>query len=196
MAEQDAPLTVAQLNAALVPILTALGTMNDKFVALDEKVTALDEKVTALDEKVTALDEKVMALDEKVTALDEKVTALDEKVTGLQHRQDRIDARAFNAQVGRSENLAWVPLNDGTFPVAEFPETIANLLVAGNEKLPDGRDNTWNKRKGRALLAAFGDDSDNDTDREDGPTSRRQRIKVAKIMGVTQTQLNFAQLTL
>ena len=182
MAEQDTPLTVAQLNAALVPILTALGTMT--------------EKVTALDEKVTALDEKVTALDEKVTALDEKVTALDEKVTTLQHRQDRTDARAFNGQIGRSEHLARVPLTDGTYPVAEFPETIANLLVAGNEKLPDGRDNTWNKQKSRALLAIFGDESGNDTDREDGPTSRRQRIKVAKIMGVTQTQLNFAQLTL
>ena len=154
MAEQDTPLTVAQLNAALVPILTALGTMT------------------------------------------EKVTALDEKVTTLQHRQDRTDARAFNGQIGRSEHLARVPLTDGTYPVAEFPETIANLLVAGNEKLPDGRDNTWNKQKSRALLAIFGDESGNDTDREDGPTSRRQRIKVAKIMGVTQTQLNFAQLTL
>ena len=177
----DAPITLVQLNAALAPILTALGNMT--------------LTVTALNEKVTALNEKVTALDEKVTALDEKVTALDEKVTTLQHLQNIAAAKALNAQIGRSEPLVRVPCRGGDIPDVEFPPTICHLLVSGTEQLPDGGNNTWNKIKSRALLAAYGEDSDNDTDSEVGQTSRLQRLKVAKVLGVTQTQLNFARLT-
>ena len=154
----DAPITLAQLNAALnaalAPILTALGNMT-------------------------------------LT-----VTALDEKVTALEHIQKIAAAKASNAQIGRSEPLVRVPCRSGDIPDVEFPPTICHLLVSGNEQLPDGGNNTWNIRKSFALLAAFGDQSDNDTDREDGPTSRRKRLKVAKVLGVTKAQLNFAQLTL
>ena len=178
----DAPITLVQLNAALAPILTALGNIT--------------LTVTALDKRVTTLDGKVTALDGKVTALDKKVTALDEKVMALQFLQNNAAAKAFNGQIGRSEPLVRVPCRDGDIPDVEFPPTICHLLVSGNEQLPDGGNNTWNIRKSTALLAAFGDESDNDTDREDGPTSRRKRLKVAKVLGVTKAQLNFAQLTL
>ena len=138
----------------------------------------------------------ITAMGEKVTALDEKFTALDEKVTGLHNLQKIAAAKAINSQIGRSDRLVPVPCRDGEIPNVEFPETICHLLVSGNEQLPDGGNNTWNIRKSFALLAAFGDQSDNDTDREDGPTSRRKRLKVAKVLGVTKGQLNFAQMTM
>ena len=178
MAGQDAPITLAQLNAVLD-------------VALNPIRASLDQNLTALAEKVTALDEKV-------TTLDEKVTALDEKVTTLGYRQDRADAKALNSQMGMTEHLRPIPSTNDEITEDCFPVTIAHLLVAGVETLPTGHVNTWNKAKSRRLLAAFGEeDSGNDSDGgEHGATSRRLRIRVAKLMGVTQTQLNFAQLTL
>ena len=190
------------LDAALQPILNALG-------ALDEKVAGLDKRVAGLDERVAGLDKRVAGLDERVAGLDEKVQVLDTKLTGLQMHLKISDAKAINAQIGRSETLLRVSLNDGSYPIipgsktqenvigrfVEYPTTISHLLVAGNETLPDGGFNNWNKMKSSMLLQAFGEESDNDTDREDGPTSRRRRLKVAKLLGVTKTQLNFAQMT-
>ena len=195
-------ITLIELNTALAPILVALGVLVEKVTGLEEKVTGLEEKVTGLEEKVTSAEEKVGVLVEKVTGLEEKVTSAEEKVTGLAVRFVISDAKANNAQIGRSETLLRVPLSDGSYPMisadipVEYPTTISHLLVAGNETLPDGGRNNWNKYKSLALLAAFGDASDNDTDREDGPTSRRRRLKVAKHLGVTKTQLNFCQITL
>ena len=219
------------LDAALQPILNALGALDEKVAGLDKRVAGLDERVAGLDERVAGLDKRVAGLDERVVGLDERVVALDErmagldervagldekvqvldtKLTGLQMHLKISDAKAINAQIGRSETLLRVSLNDGSYPIipgsktqenvigrfVEYPTTISHLLVAGNETLPDGGLNNWNKKKSSMLLQAFGEESDNDTDREDGPTSRRRRLKVAKLLGVTKTQLNFTQMTL
>jgi uncharacterized coiled-coil protein SlyX len=219
------------LDAALRPILNALEALDERVAGLDERVAGLDERVAGLDERVAGLDEKVQVLDTKLTGLDERVAGLDERVAGLDERVAGLDekvqvldtkltglqmhlkisdAKAINAQIGRSEPLLRVSLNDGSYPiipgsrtqenvigtVVEYPTTISHLLVAGNETLPDGGLNNWNKKKSSMLLQAFGEESDNDTDREDGPTSRRRRLKVGKLLGVTKTQLNFAQMTL
>ena len=171
----DAHITLVQLNEAMAPILTALG---------------------GITLAVTTMREEVTTLREEVTTLREEVTTMREEVTTLQHLQDITAAKAANALIGRTEPIVRVPCRDGNIPDVEFPPTICHLLVSGNEQLPDGGNNTWNRLKSSALLAAFGDDSDNDTDTEDGLTSRRKRLKVAKVLGVTKAQLNFAQLTL
>ena len=180
-------ITLIEMRTTLEPFLVALGVLGDKVSDLVEKVTSLEEKVTRVDEKVTRVEEKV--------------ARVEEKLTGLAARLVISDAKANNSQIGRSETLLRVPLSDGSYPTisgipVEYPTTISHLLVAGNETLPDGGRNNWNRHKSLALLAAFGDASDDDTDREDGPTSRRYRLKVAKYLGVTKTQLNFSQMTL
>ena len=145
----------------------------------------------ALDPVLKALSR----LQEHVTGLDDKIAALDDKVIGIQRRQDVSDAKAKNAQCGRNDPLVRVPLTNGTF-LDEYPPTISHLLVSGNENLHDGGRHTWNRHKSAVILAAFREDSGNDTDGEDGATSPRRRLKVAKVLGVTKTQLNFAQLSL
>jgi len=75
---------------------------------------------------------------------------------------------------------------------------LQELLVAGSEKLPDGSTNPWNKEKSKRLLrfydgeASSGEDSDNELSQ----TSRIRRLRVALAIGITSTQLNFAQLTI
>ena len=89
------------------------------------------------------------------------------------------------------------------------------LLVAGNEQLPDGSRNKWNNKKSKSLLNFYGvevDDSDSEPESDEDETkqelrkvkkelkeyktSRQRRLEVAKKIGVSRTQLNFAQLTL
>jgi hypothetical protein len=45
------------------------------------------------------------------------------------------EAKSFNSSASRSTILRKVPKQDGTFPRSEFPRTLMELLVAGNEKL-------------------------------------------------------------
>ena len=56
-------------------------------------------------------------------------------------------AKQDNACVAAAEELVKVPRPDGVLPIGTYPDTILNLLVAGNEKLPDGMTNTWNKKE-------------------------------------------------
>lgn len=102
-----------------------------------------------------------------------------------------------NASCGRDDPLLCFPPLPGQQPV-EYPPTIAHLIVAGNESLPNGTKNSWNKEKSAALLQSLdpGYHTEDDTDGEFSPRSRNRRLKVAKVLGITRAQLNFAQLTL
>jgi hypothetical protein len=99
---------------------------------------------------------------------------------------------------GRNDRLQKVPLLDGSFPTGEFPETLAQLLVAGNERLPDGTPNSWNATKSRILLLQYDPDTESDGEelQELSGRSRDRRLRLARAIGVTQSQLNFGQLAL
>jgi hypothetical protein len=103
----------------------------------------------------------------------------------------------YNATLSRQEQLRKVPLEDGSLPTVDYPTTLMELLVAGNEVLPDNTRNAWNKKKSMALLRAYNEDADDsDTDNEYTSKSRSRRLRVAKVLGITSAQLNFAQLAL
>lgn len=105
-------------------------------------------------------------------------------------------AKQKNSTAGRDDNLSLVPNINGMVPDLDFPSSINAILVAGNEVLPNGIRNDWNKMKSIALLQFYGENDDTDNEDEYSVTSRARRLRLAKAIGVTQTQLNFAQLTL
>ena len=84
---------------------------------------------------------------------------------------------------------------DGALPPL-FPANLMSILVAGNESLPNGENNTWNKSKSITLLRFYGENDDTDNEDENSSSSRARRLRVAKKIGLTQTQLNFSQMTL
>jgi uncharacterized coiled-coil protein SlyX len=173
----------------------------DALAAMNAKLTSLDNKVAALEDKVTSMDVKVTSMDVKVTSMDVKLTALDVKVTNIDHRLQASVAKAKNAMLGRSDIINKVFLDDGTIPDVDYPLTISQLAVSGSESLPDGSGvNTWNSAKSKRFLSAFKED-DTDTDTESAQseeirakTALRRRVKVANILGISTTQLNFAHL--
>eukprot|EP01039_Chlorochromonas_danica_P007754 gene7754-8565_t len=91
---------------------------------------------------------------------------------------------------------------DGKLPsqntpqAVEFPPSIECLLAADNEMLPSGAPNKWNKRKSMALLQFYGDDEHTDTEDDNSVSSPARRLRLAKKIGVTRSQLNFAQMHL
>ncbi len=102
--------------------------------------------------------------------------------------------------MSRQERLQEVPrVDDGILPSQQnvaFPATLERLLVSGNESLPSGQQNDWNKNKSIALLQFYGEQDETDTEEEDNSRSLARRLRLARKLGVSQTQLNFAQLTL
>jgi len=91
-----------------------------------------------------------------------------------------------------------VPNQQGVYPAPnDFPHTINELLVAGNESLPNGNVNWWNKKKSSSLLLFYGEaGTESENDDEHSSRSRARRLRLAKKIGITRTQLNFAQLVL
>jgi len=106
----------------------------------------------------------------------------------------------LNSLSGPSDPLLAVPNQQGISPAdtnIEIPSTILNLVVAGNELLPNGHTNTWNKAKSRALLVFSGEAEDSESDAENqnsefSSRSRNRRLRVAKLLGVTKSQLRDA----
>ena len=123
-----------------------------------------------------------------------------EMIEPLQHQVKILVAKASNASADRGDLLVSVPRPNGCNPDCAYPKCIMALLVAGNEKLPDGSNNDWNQKKSVRLLRQYGEDdgeaSDSETKNGNSLTSRVVRLKVARVLGITHAQLNYAQLSL
>jgi len=128
-----------------------------------------------------------------------------EVVRPLVTHLDILDVKAQNSLLGRADRLKEVPNKQGVLPSQAnppppYPRTLAHLLVAGNEMLPDEDEHArWNKDKSKALLR-FYDAVDSESENED-PTeserngrSRRRRLRVVQEIGITKSQLNFANM--
>lgn len=113
---------------------------------------------------------------------------------------DNRQASQQNSQVSRNEQLLPVPNDQGQYPAdcgVDTPMTLSTLLVAGNESLPDSSvRNNWNRTKSLALLTFYGDAPETDTEDEQSERSRNRRLRVARKLGITKVQLNFAQMSL
>eukprot|EP00919_Chromeraceae_sp_WS-2016_P006599 GHVR01015504.1.p1 GENE.GHVR01015504.1~~GHVR01015504.1.p1 ORF type:complete len:156 (-),score=6.52 GHVR01015504.1:94-561(-) len=118
-------------------------------------------------------------------------------------------ASQFNAQKAREQNsrkefdqtLEAVLNDSGESPPTDLgltELTPSHFLVAGNERLPGGGPNDWNRNRSRAALrfydiqGVFSDTSDMDTINEDRQSSRIARVKLAGKLGLTKAQLNVA----
>ena len=98
-----------------------------------------------------------------------------------------------NSRLSRTDRLTVVPcVIDGDLrnPNVDFPNCLEELIVSGNEQLPSGGTNNWNKSKAKASLKFYGEDIGTDTENENSG------LRLASRIGVNQAQLNFAQLPL
>mmetsp|Transcript_5643 Transcript_5643/g.8392 ORF Transcript_5643/g.8392 Transcript_5643/m.8392 type:complete len:153 (-) Transcript_5643:1347-1805(-) len=126
-----------------------------------------------------------------------RLDRIDLRLEQIDTRLRIMSTKHQNSLAGSDDQLVMVPNQQGEVPL-EFPTSIRTFLVSGDEMLPNGQHNNWNKQKSRALLVFYGEDPDNesDVDDENSSRSRARRLRLAKKIGVSRTQLNFAQLVL
>lgn len=160
-------------------------------------IAGLRSDVEILRTDVTGLKSDVELLRTDITGLRTDAELLRTDFGRLATDVTRIDLRYTNSTLGRDDALQRVPLPDGTLPLGEYPVSLAALLVAGNESLPNGQLNTWNAKKSRDLLIQYDPNYETDGEVEELSTrSRNRRLRLARVLGVTRAQLNFAQLSL
>ena len=138
-----------------------------------------------------------LSLQNQKQSFDLVIKTLIDKVDVMGLKVDSLAAKNTNGSAGRMDKLVKVPrASDGSLPPL-FPENLMSLLVAGNESLPDNTKNNWNAKKSKQLLIFYdGSLSGSDDESEHSEKARERRLKVARTVGISQVQLNYAQLTL
>ena len=148
----------------------------------------------------TIITEALVPVTSRLNGLEARLERVETKLNGLETNLRVIDMKLRNSTNGRNDKLSKVPKADGSLPSCEYPGSINNLIVSGNELLPGGVEkNNWNKAKSLNLILEYEPDYKSDaegSDSEDSSRSRKRRLKVAKLIGITSAQLNFAQLSL
>eukprot|EP00735_Rhodelphis_limneticus_P011694 TRINITY_DN4829_c0_g1::TRINITY_DN4829_c0_g1_i1::g.998::m.998 TRINITY_DN4829_c0_g1::TRINITY_DN4829_c0_g1_i1::g.998 ORF type:complete len:179 (-),score=11.25,Matrilin_ccoil/PF10393.4/0.2,Matrilin_ccoil/PF10393.4/1.7e+02,RmuC/PF02646.11/0.1 TRINITY_DN4829_c0_g1_i1:108-602(-) len=161
---------------------------------------ALTELIkTTILETIAPLAEKIDAVVDRLEHLEGRFDQVDSNVKQLNISFNRMAARMENSYLTRDEKLVLVPNEAGDFPSADYPETLSQLLVAGNEKLPNGQKNGWNRDKSKKLLRFYGEASQSGSDNDDSELSQRsrdRRLRLARKLGITPAQLNFGILSL
>jgi len=172
---------------------------NIKNIMTDAVKEAVKEAMVPINERFDGLETRFDGLETRFDGLETRFDGLETRFASVETNLRIIDMKSRNASNRRHDTLSIVPLSDGTNPTCEYPESICNLIVSGSELLP-GRDitNNWNKTKSFNLIKQYEPDynSDAESDNEDSSRSRNRRLKVAKLIGITSSQLNFAQLSL
>lgn len=181
-------LTAADLTEALAPILTSIIGINNRLEAIDNRLDGIDHRLDGMDHRLDGIDDRLDGMDQRLNDCNVSVDELNVQVRVLAKKSE-------NSVKGLSDALAIVPTRNGTNPVSTYPTSLAQLLVPGNELLPDGSKNTWNIQMSLELIREY--DEGYETDNNDEATSsRRRRLHLAKLLGITTSQLNCAQMIL
>ena len=165
-------------------------------VTRDELIEILNAALAPIHTKLDVHERKFDVLEGKFDVLERKFDVLEGKVDEINIKTSILSAKSNNASCDINDLLTPVPLGDGTVPDCEHPATLSSLIVAGNEMLPNKTANTWNRRKSLALIRkhinGYGTDDENED--EFGSSARRRRLLVCKLLGVSTSQISFAQL--
>lgn len=155
----------------------------------------LTQALAPILESIIGMSNRLDGIDNRLDGIDNQLGNLNGKINNLTIQVKILAKKSENSVKGRSDELAVVPKDDGTDPVAAYPTSLEQLLVAGNELLPNGATNYWNKERSLALIREY--DPGYETDNADEPfSSRRRRLHLAKLLGITTSQLNYAQMIL
>jgi len=171
----------------------AVCTLSCRMATLDQIQVLLDRQKNDLKtELIELLDVQKKDLIKEIDA------RLHNALKPLTTQVSILSGKLQNASLSRGDAIVKVPKADGALPESDTPESIMNLIVAGNESLPNGQLNKWSKQKSIKLLREYGVEADDASDNENEFTerSRTARLKVARALGISNVQLNYAQLSL
>jgi hypothetical protein len=169
---------------------------------LQEMLQPVIDSVQRLTDRVDGFTDRVDGLTDRVDGLTDRVDGLTETVQEMRAQGMRMECLIKNSLKSPNEALEIVPNREGNFPDATlFPPTLTinHLLVAGNERIPaTGEVNTWSKSKSVRLLDFYdaGDGYNSETENEYTPTANASRLRLAKVLGVSASQIQQCSLSL
>ena len=149
--------------------------------------------IDRLDKKI---DDRLDKIDDRLDKIGNRFDALELTVSVIGNNVKYLSATTRNALIGANDPIVIVPLPNGDNPKSKYPATIYSLVVADNETLPDGSQNTWNAINSLNLIKEYDPGyetdimSDNTTVLE--TSSRKRRLKLMKCLGITAYQINIA----
>ena len=144
-----------------------------------------------------ALQEALKPIIDRLDKIDTRLDSMDTRLDSMEVVQRVSSAKISNSMRRARDRLDIVPLNNGTLPTTtvDYPHSFEELIVAGNEMLPlSGSNNPWNSTKSLALIRLYDPAYETDDDSSE-VSARRRRLEVARHIGITGPQLNFAQLS-
>ena len=143
------------------------------------------------------LQEALKPVIDRLDKIDTRLDSMDTRLDSMEVVQRVSSAKISNSMRRARDRLDIVPLNNGTLPTTtvDYPHSFEELIVAGNEMLPlSGSNNPWNSTKSLALIRLYDPAYETDDDSSE-VSARRRRLEVARHIGITGPQLNFAQLS-
>jgi len=109
-------------------------------------MATIEQIKSLLQEELAPIRESLSDLQTTVGDLQKTVGDLQKTVGDLQKTVTNLSIKQQNSLLGRYDKLVSVKRPNGVEPTI-FPDCIAQLIVAGNEALPNGEINSWNKAK-------------------------------------------------
>jgi hypothetical protein len=155
----------------------------------------LVDLMNAILARLDRMDTRFDQIDTRFDQIDTRLNQMDVGINALQIGLNILQAKQENSMKGREEPLKKIIKSDGSQPVSEYP-VIEQLLVSGLVMLPSGGQNHWSARKSLLLIQEYEPGYTTDGDVENEMRSRPRRLKVAQLLGVTSSQLNFGLLSL
>ena len=159
-------------------------------------ITISDLKVL-LQETLKPINDRLDAIDARLDRMDTRLGSMDTQLDRLEVMQRVSSAKISNSMRRARDRLDIVPLSNGTLPntTVDYPHSFEELIVAENEMLPlSGLNNPWNSTKSLALIRLYDPAYETDDDSSEA-SARRRRLEVARHIGITGPQLNFAHLS-
>ena len=153
---------------------------------------ALLRKVLA--EEIEPLHAQVKRLEARLDTLERRFDTLEETVREVSCVQKIEMARSSNSCKGMNDALDPVPRVKrgklGDPPV--FPATLQHLVVGDTDLAPNAETRSmWDISRSRKLIQFYDDGYESDHEgRDDAESSRQKRLCVARMIGVTASQVS------
>lgn len=170
---------------SIFPIMATLDQIRD---LLKEEISPVLQRLDVVEVNTKLMEANLKLMEANLKGIKDSQKVMESSFKMLRSVQ-------LNSMVARHEKLHKVPNNEGMYPLLDYPESLNQLLVAGNERLPGtGMNNSWNKRKSLELLRFYGaeDGYDSETDNEFSLTARASRLKLARVIGISSMQIQQA----
>ena len=175
-----------------------MANMDAILLAIDDLKSEISSRMERMEGRMERMEGRMERMEGRMDRMEGRMDRMEIKLDSVALGLNCLEVKQQNSCLGRKDIICRIPLADGREMDVEYPANIATLLVAGNETTPGAEGGTtgWNAAKSREFLDAYNVPVDESVHNLASPTSKSRtlRLSVATTLGITRSQLNFAQM--